>query len=1132
MVDLNFDDFEIPTERGTTTPRQGSNIETIRKGDYETPTTFDVQAVPFDQGGVPTSADEKLGLGGFERGTNQFLYGANEYILGLPDMAINAFLDVKGLATKNPVENKNRLSRLFNSGDYETVTTVIPGLNEFFQKRGIDIDLGFFGRNLLNYGQGQKVGPQGALQQVARSAGEGLGIGTLFGAGTLGAGGKIAARGIGPEVAVGAGTLRAPADKIVKDLTSNLPAQGGKIDIVSKSILGDAIKNPGRVAAIETGFGTASGGLMEVGGDTAEIVGAPREIGEVIGALSPIALVGATAKTVNLAGKAIDASPTKKVIDFTKNIIRKGTDLTKGVTSPVTKMSADDVAGSQTKEVQQVKKGVGEAFGKAFESPTVREEVAKAEKAEKLLQPFAEKGGDEPITFSPGEQTKDKIIMETEKKILSKAGEDTARDNEARIQNIKNAGKRFIEDKFSTNVNDTPNYIVDEQYKINNGMIETNNVKINEINDKIEMLRTDGVTEVNKKEFKLPITESKAAEGLRLRQSIVRAQEEADNAVKAKAEKLGINTVDPIRKTGLQDIQTKFEDTLKTKTGLTATSNSKTVNDFIKYDFKKNGLSFQDWKKFREDVQTDLAKADARSDKRQKRDLAALKKVLDDEVAPLFGGTATNFNKFLDFYFETKIQPFNNAVAVRVLRPDVGFTKQTPVYKTAPEHLMKEFIESTATAGQWKKIFGGMDKNSADYKSELELIRRAISDEIRQKSGLNLQQGTFKPEQIQKYINDKTDMLKEFGLFEEFNTTSKALNKMQERLVSLKNRNKRINTNLMYRKIASAYNNDNPEQVVEKALTKPKLLDRLIKDVKKISIKEDNPELFKEFQGVLVNKLLTQSTTGAGAPEAASGTVAGADPQKFLAYLVGYEKPLTKVLGKQHYDDLLTVGDAFLRANIYSGVRGRGKEFEGFLNKVASEIGTTIPSISTRLIAIGENRIGAKSSAAWFLSRAISSRQQQLMDKLFEKAIFDKDIAKKLAKQHEGLTDEALEAGTATIPKDDVNRIKGYLFQLGVPGELIPSKEPDQGTIEFDPLGAAPTEDTGVQIAAAPNRMPPIPPVTPDMIPQSNVPVQQMGQSGMASVKPSAQELFPFDPTSAAIARRTTPQRSGIASLV
>jgi hypothetical protein len=1115
MVDLNFDDFEIPTERGTTTPRQGSNIETIRKGDYETPTTFDVQAVPFDQGGVPTSADEKLGLGGFERGINQFLYGANEYILGLPDMAVNAFLDVKGLATKNPVENKNRLSRLFNSGDYETVTTVIPGLNEFFQKRGIDIDLGFFGRNLLNYGQGQKVGPQGAIQEVARSAGEGLGIGTLFGTGTLGAAANIAKSG----------------GKVAKDLTSDIPTQGGVKEILSKSIIGDAIKNPGRVAAIETGFGTASGAGMEIGGDTAEIVGAPREIGEVIGALSPIGLVGVTSASANLAGKAIDASPTKKVIDFSKNAIRKGTDVVKGRTSPVSKMSADDVAKNQTKEVKQVKKGVGEAFGKAFESPTVREEVAKAKKAEELLQPFAEKGGDEPITFSPGEQTKDKIIMETEKRILSKAGEDTARDNEARIQNIKNAGKRFIEEKFSTNINDTPNYIVDEQYKINNGMIETNNVKINEINDKIEMLKTDGVTKVNNQEITLPRTESKAAEGLRLRLSITRALEEADNKVKAKAEELRINTADPLRKSGLDDIQTKFKETLETKTGLTATSNSKTVNDFIKYDFKKNGLSFQDWKKFREDVQTDLAKADARSDKRQKRDLAALKKVLDDEIAPLFGPTSKNFNKFLDFYFETKIQPFNNAVAVKILRPDVGFTKNTPVYKTAPEHLMKEFIENTATAQQWKKIFGGMDKNSADYKSELELIRRAISDEIRQKSGLNLQKGTFKPEQIQKYINDKADMLKEFGLFDEFNTTSKALNKMQERLVSLKNRNKRINTNLMYRKIASAYNNDNPDQVVEMALTKPKLLDRLIKDVKKISIREDNPELFKEFQGVLVNKLLTQSRTGVGAPEAPSGTMAGADPQKFLAYLIGYEKPLTKVLGKQHYDDLLTVGDAFLRANIYSGVRGRGKEFEGFLNKVASEIGTTIPSISTRLIAIGENRIGAKSSAAWFLSRAISSRQQQLMDKLFEKAIFDKDIAKDLAKQHENLTDETLEAGTAIIPKDDVNRIKGYLFQLGVPGELIPSKEPDQGTIEFDPLGTAPTEDTGVQIATAPNPMPPTPPVTPDMIPQSNVPVQPMGQSGMVSVKPSAQELFPFDPTTAAIARRT-PQRSGIASLV
>lgn len=1097
--------FDLPTEKRSLDPNlpmpTGSPTDTATQADPDS-------AVKLQTQSVLQSADEKAGRGEFARTVNQLLYGANEYILGLPDMAINAFLDVKGLATGDPVENKNLLTRLFNSGDYETVRTIIPGL--------------------LTFGEGQKVGPQGALQEVARSAGEGLGIGTLFGVGTLGAGANIAARGVGPEVAVGTGTLRAPADKIVKDLTSDIPTQGGVKDILSKSILGDAIKNPGRVAAIETGFGTASGAGMEIGGDTAETVGAPREIGEIIGALSPIGLVGVTSASANLAGKAIDASPTKKVIDFTKKAIRGGSDFVKGKTSPISEMSADDVAKSETKEVKQVKKGVGEAFGKAFESPTVREEVAKAEKAEKLLDPYAEKD----IVFSPGEQTKDKIIMETERKILSKAGEDTARKNQERIQNIKSAGMRFLQKKFSTNINDTPNYIVDEQYKLNNSMIETNNVKINEINDKIEMLRTDGVTEINKKEFSLPITESKAAEGLRLRQSIVRAQEEADNAVKAEAEKLGINTVDPIRKTGLQDIQTKFQDTLKTKTGLTATSNSKTVNDFIKYDFKKNGLSFQDWKKFREDVQTDLAKADARSDKRQKRDLAALKKVLDDEIAPLFGGTASNFNKFLDFYFETKIQPFNNAVAVKVLRPDVGFTKDTPVYKTAPENLMKEFIESTATAGQWKKIFGGMDKNSADYKSELELIRRAISDEIRQKSGLNLQKGTFKPEQIQKYINDKADMLKEFGLFDEFNTTSKAVNKMQERLVSLKNRNKRINTNLMFKKIASAYKNDNPEQLIEESLKKEKLLDTLIKDVKKLAVKENNPDLFNEFQGVLINKLLTQSKTGVGSPGDALGTQAGADPQKFLAYLVGYEKPLTKVLGKQHYDDLLTVGDAFLRADIYSNVRGRGKAFEGFLNKVASEIGTSVPSISTRLIAIGENRIGAKSSAAWFLSRAISSRQQQLMDKLFEKAIFDKNIAKQLAKQHESLTDETLEAGTAIIPKDDINRIKGYLFQMGVPGELIPSGEGEKSERIFDPSGAAPTEDTGVKIAAAPNPMPPTAPITPDMVPQSNIPVQPpMRQPGIAAIKPSAQELFPFDSTSAAIARRT-PQQSGIASLV
>ena len=115
----------------------GSPTDTATQADPDSAVKLQTQT-------VLQPADEKLGLGGFQRTINQLAYGANEYILALPDMVINAFLDAKGLATGDPVENKNLLTRLFNSGDYETVRTIIPGV--------------------LNLGLGQKVGPQGAIQ--------------------------------------------------------------------------------------------------------------------------------------------------------------------------------------------------------------------------------------------------------------------------------------------------------------------------------------------------------------------------------------------------------------------------------------------------------------------------------------------------------------------------------------------------------------------------------------------------------------------------------------------------------------------------------------------------------------------------------------------------------------------------------------------------------------------------------------------------------------------------------------------------------------------------------------------------------------------------------------------------------
>ena len=73
------------------------------------------------------------------------LQGINNVIVGIPDIALNALmegLEKVGVVPENE-RSRDYLMRLFNSGDYETVRTIIP--------------------YVLQYGEGERVGPSGAL---------------------------------------------------------------------------------------------------------------------------------------------------------------------------------------------------------------------------------------------------------------------------------------------------------------------------------------------------------------------------------------------------------------------------------------------------------------------------------------------------------------------------------------------------------------------------------------------------------------------------------------------------------------------------------------------------------------------------------------------------------------------------------------------------------------------------------------------------------------------------------------------------------------------------------------------------------------------------------------------------------
>lgn len=1028
----------------------------------------------------PVSATESA-YGKADSMGSQLLYGVNDFIgtfLGTP------IVDALSLAFTGE-RNPEGFLRFVNSGDYERVRQVDNAIGRFLN---------------LTVGEGDKVGPQGFAEQVVRSTGE-------FGAFGGGAGAIT-------NLAAKAGTrgVKKGADILSKNILAKGPQT--KTEIVRKTLLEPFIKNPNKALATETTLGALSGAGLEAGGEgAAQVFGEEaRPYGELIGGftapLGGVVLKEAVKKPISAVAQF---SPVVKSINFAKE---KGGPLIETAKDKVTGAFKGEVK-PETSEARKVEKKLGEVLQKEVDDPRFQENIRKAEQAEELIGPFAPEGK---VQFSPAELTQNPRLRKAQLESEQKMQPDVARSNALRKSNIIEGGKRFIDDTFETNLNDSPMLIYNKLGNRFETTIGTIKNKINNVYDKIGTLLNDGV--------EIPVSQAtKAEQGSTLRNYVAEAEQTVKKSMNDLAEKLKIDK-DVLIAKGKREQLGKFQDDLntqmQTKTDL-AGKRHPLVEQFLNYKISEKSLSFQDWKRFVDQVSSELSKAINFKAADDMLSLTALKKTLDD-IGTQFGKTKEKFNIFQKRYNDEYIGPFKDKVVTKILKKEIGSTKETPRYVYPDETVAESFLRNTETAKSFKNIFGKDGFETSLYKENIDTLEKVIGNQLVDAAKFNRETGTLNTVSMRKYIKQKENVLKELGLFDKFNNPTTQIKALQDSIIRNNNRLKKISDNVLYKNIANAAKTDDPDAYLDDILFKPKQVAALKKQVNMVNSlarKEGNDEIVKRYKSAVMNKILEKV-----------GPSVFDEPKKFKGTLIAFEDKLKIALGEDHFNDLLIVSDAFDRAlTTKIDEIGTGIGDVAFTAKLQEMTGISIPSFTARLIALGERRLSQEVGAAYAITRMVNQAQEKYANKLMEEVIVNGELAKLLAKKQPNVSPETLANGTATVPKDFVNKVRGYLFQLGVPTEEETLAEPTEIKINIGPQGAAPTEDTGVQIATAPNPMPPTPPVTPDMIPQSNVPVQPMGQSGMASVKPSAQELFPFDPTTAAIARRT-PQRSGIASLV
>ena len=908
---------------------------------------------------------------------------------------------------------------------------------------------------ILDIGVGEKGGmsSDSLLQKLFRSAGQGAGVAVPF---TVG------------------------QQKLADQVLDTVPQIGQKLgQNIKEALLRHSKTAPALTAGAET-----IGGSLAAGGITAEkeLVGTETGIGGLV-AVAPFALYYGGSTIVN---KAKQYSP----IGWVAKNIGNFKDEIKGLKGAGVNQNLNTTAGKQ----------VAGEIEKAVSKPEAVDNIEKSLDIEMRLQPYA-KG---PIKFSPAEQTLDAPLITTQKSAESTGDTDFTRKNFERKYNILNAVQNFARNEVvNSPLEDGPLFILNQA----TGKMTSLVSKLSKQDDRL-VDRWEAITNADTGVF--PKMQEKRSIGTNLQKRLDAAKTDAMDAANRLANKLGINDADPIADPNATvAIQNAIKSEIKVgEDSLSYQNLPPILKDFMERNFDDTTISFQDWKLYRDQVSGAIGRAKTSVDTRL---LTIFAKKLDD-LAENFGKTNEDFDLFRNYYNDNVVVPFQNGTVNKVIAKSPSPKEGDVYYTLAGENVAQAFIKDSASARQFKNVFGEDDVAMVD-------IKNAVLDDIRFTSGVySPNKGTFDPTKIQKYINDKEEVLRELGLFDSVSDSANLINQLVQRQAQLVKRKKVIDSNLMLKAISRANDAQNPEKLIDEAMRNPALMRDLKSVVSKGSDEVSSEDALKAFRASVAGRLFRDS-------EDFKGSEGLVDPQKFKELLARNERVLDVAFDKSHVDNLYLIADATERVFAAGKLNpGEGINIQTTIAKFANLFGITPSMASNRFIALQEGRLGSRGVAAYFLQRAVQARQSAAVDAIFREMIFDPDLAK-------FLTNESTGVAPFGISQTNKRRLNNYLFTLGIDyGEGLSediSGEAGSDTIVFEPnvpddpiIDAPPKPQPQDQRQQRQQRQPIQIPIFPQ---SSNV--------DPASNPATVASLFPNDPTTQAILSRR-PAAGGIGNLV
>ena len=742
-------------------------------------------------------------------GVGDFIRGANDLILAIPDLAVNAVaegLETAGLVEPNVVD-RNYLKRLFNSTDYESQKVVIP--------------------YLLHYGTGRFAGQsdqEGSIASIARSAGQATAASLPL---------------------IGMQMRAAAAPTIAGSASISTPSTTTTTQRVAETMVAPFRTSPATAAGVETALSAASGAGAQA---ETELLGTNTGLGGLIPlapAIPVFAYYGAKAGGKRVIGGAKKFTPAGRAFSWATNTVKGGID--------DVKVGTGRMGAAEGEEGQAALGALQGDIAEAASFPKAQENIAKAAEIEATLGGYA----DAPIALSPAETTMDAPLLATQARIEGQGDAAFTRENNARKTNVLTAAERFIDGELTGSpVDDAPMYV----YNMAKGTYEATYNRIDAEGDEITnswSLVTDADTGV------YPKLSDRAAVGENIRTTIVAAQQSAKDEALALAKKLKINDADPVgNRDATAGAQAAVRDALTTKAGKEAISYEglpPLVRKFVEFKFKDGKMSFQDWKAFRDQVGSAIGVALAKGDNSSVRPLAILSEQLDN-MATSYGRTNEKFEQFRLVYDKNVVAPFERSGVIRITSKGPGTTGEQPQYYLPDEQVVKAFLADTNTARQFMTLF-------ADKPADMRAMKAVVLDQIRDAS-YNYNKGVFNPDKINSYLNKNREVLTELGLFDQLVDTRQLIDDQVARQAALTDRKRAIQGNSLLGAVGRALKNESPDQLFKEALTNPAKMRELKRVASQATDSLTAEQSGQAFRAAITQKMLAKAPDALESPTA------------------------------------------------------------------------------------------------------------------------------------------------------------------------------------------------------------------------------------------------------------------------